>query len=96
VTAKPGYVDAPTAFVSPAVFGKRRVGHDAPLAGALWQVPARRFDSAAGRGAMLAGSNRPALIIKPLGHKRVTAAERKRRRRNLLELDLMPLEIADF
>jgi hypothetical protein len=33
---------------------------------------------------MLAGSNRPALIIKPLGHKRVTAAERKRRQRNLL------------
>ena len=26
---------------------------------------------------MLAGSNRPALILKPLGHKRVTAAERK-------------------
>ena len=85
MTAKPGYVDAPTAFVSPAVFGKRRVGHDAPLAGALWQVPARRFDSAAGRGAMLAGSlsNRPALIIKPLGHKRVTAAERKRGQRIL-------------
>jgi hypothetical protein len=33
---------------------------------------------------MLAGSNRPALIIKPLGHKRVIAAERKRRQRNLL------------
>jgi hypothetical protein len=37
-----------------------------------------------GSGRYAGGLNRPALIIKLLGHKRVTAAERKRRQRNLL------------
>jgi hypothetical protein len=29
-------------------FARNRFGHDAPLAGALWQVPARRFQRRVG------------------------------------------------
>jgi hypothetical protein len=41
--------------------------------------PGPSLERSAGRVTMLVGSNRPALLIKLLGHKRVTAAERKRR-----------------
>ncbi len=30
-------------------FGRSRFGHDAPLPGALWQVPARRWHGGSGR-----------------------------------------------
>ena len=33
-----------------AIFARNRFGHDAPCTGALWQVPARRLETA-GRGA---------------------------------------------
>jgi hypothetical protein len=43
--------DTPSAGSRPAAqfFARSRIGHDAPLPGALWQVPASRSRAASGR-----------------------------------------------
>jgi hypothetical protein len=44
-------------------FARNRFGHDAPCTGALWQVPARRLETA-GRGAQhAAGFGIPVKIV---------------------------------